>query len=97
MKLVPDVGWLKVADVDVMKFLKDNIKRIEALHFKDFKMPRQFTELGTGMVPFREVYGYVTGLGRDWWITAEQDSTDLLPEEAAGINFKYIDSLGKQG
>ena len=95
MKLVPDVGWLEIAGVPSLPFLKENISRIEALHFKDFKRPRQFTELGTGIVPFREIYEYAAGLGRDWWITAEQDQTELAPEEAARINFEYIANLRK--
>ena len=93
MKLVPDVGWLKVAGLEPLQFLKDNISRIEALHFKDFKEQRQFTELGTGIVPFKEIYDYAAGLGRDWWITAEQDKSELAPNEAAGINFKYIAAM----
>jgi sugar phosphate isomerase/epimerase len=98
MKLVPDVGWLEVAGVQPVQFLKDNINRVQALHFKDFKsaaVPREFTELGKGIVPFREIYRYVAGLGREWWITAEQDATALTPEEAAGINFEYLDGLRK--
>jgi sugar phosphate isomerase/epimerase len=95
MKLVPDVGWLKIAEIDPVQFLKDHINRIEALHFKDFKAPRQFTELGTGIVPFAEIYNYAAGLGRDWWITAEQDQTTLEPAEAARINFEYIAGLKK--
>ena len=95
MKLVPDVGWLKMAEVDPLQFTRDNISRIEALHFKDFLGSRQFTELGTGIVPFKEVYEYVTGLGRDWWITAEQDQTTLEPAEASRINFEYIAAMRK--
>lgn len=96
MKLVPDVGWLKMAGVEPFKFIKDNISRIEALHFKDFSGPRQFTELGTGIVPFGEIYNYIEGLNRDWWITAEQDQTSLKPEEAVSINYRYIKDLGKK-
>ena len=98
MKLVPDVGWLEVAGVSSLQFLKKNINRVEALHFKDFKsaaLPREFTELGTGITPFREIFDYVTGLGRDWWISAEQDETRLEPKEAARINYQYIAGLGK--
>ena len=98
MKLVPDLGWVEVAGVSSLQFLKNNISRVEALHFKDFKskaVPREFTELGTGITPFGEIYGYISGLGRDWWIIAEQDQTKLKPEEAARINYEYIAGLGK--
>ena len=98
MKLVPDLGWIEVAGFSSLGFLKDNISRVEVLHFKDFNsktMPREFTELGTGITPFKDVYDYVTGLGRDWWIVAEQDKTQLEPKEAVRINFEYISGLGK--
>jgi sugar phosphate isomerase/epimerase len=98
MKLVPDVGWLEVAGVASLQFLKDNISRVEALHFKDFKsktVPWEFTELGTGITPFSDIYKYIAGLNRDWWITAEQDQTKLEPKEAARINYEYIAGLGK--
>jgi len=98
MKLVPDVGWVEVGGVSSVQFLKDNIDRVEALHFKDFMgrtRPFEFTELGTGITPFKEIYKYVTGLNRDWWISAEQDQTKLEPKEAARINCEFIKSLGK--
>ena len=98
MKLVPDVGWCEIGGVSSVQFLKDNIDRVEALHFKDFKskaVPREFTELGTGITPFKEIYNYVTSLGRNWWISAEQDQTSLEPKEAARINFEYIKGLDK--
>jgi sugar phosphate isomerase/epimerase len=95
MKLVPDVGWLEVAGISALGFLKENINRIEAVHFKDFKNPKQFTELGTGIVPFKEIYSYLVNVNRDWWISAEQDQTILEPKEAARLNYEYIAGLGK--
>ena len=102
MKLVPDVGWLEQAGVNALQFIKDNISRVEALHFKEYKKlsvsPRseidnEVTELGRGVVPFREIYDYVAGLNRDWWIVAEQDKALIAPEESARINYEYIKSL----
>jgi sugar phosphate isomerase/epimerase len=98
MKLVPDVGWLEVAGVPAISFLRENISRVEALHFKDFVSkdvtgPGRFTELGKGIVPFAEIYRHATSLGRDWWISAEQDATTLEPDEAARINYEYIAKL----
>jgi len=95
MMLVPDVGWLTMAGIDPVQFLRENINRVEALHFKDFSGPRQFTELGTGLVPFKKIYDYAANLGRDWWIVAEQDQTIVGPEEASRINYEYIKNLNK--
>ena len=100
MKLVPDLGWVEVVGFSSLQFLKDHINRVEALHFKDFKSkaaPWEFTELGTGITPFNQIYDYITGLDRDWWVIAEQDSTKLEPKEAARINYEYIVGLGEKG
>jgi sugar phosphate isomerase/epimerase len=103
MKLVPDVGWVEVSGVSAVDFLKKNIARVEAVHFKDFKKlldnfngPKEFTELGRGIVPFTDIYHYMTSLNRDWWICAEQDKTSLEPLEAARINYHYVAGLGKK-
>ena len=92
MKLVPDVGWITVAGADPVRFIKEHADRIAALHFKDFRsrnVPREFTELGTGIVDFAAVYdGFKSG-----WITAEQDETSRPPQESAKINYDYIRGL----
>ena len=102
MKLVPDIGWLERSGVSAIKFLKENIDRVEVLHFKDYATYDgppvgyiETPELGTGIVPFNEVYSYVTGLGRDWWIIAEQDETKIDPKDAVRINYEFIKKLGK--
>jgi len=96
MKLVPDVGWIAVAGADPVEFLQRHAGRVEALHFKDFKnreIPRAFTELGTGIVDFKAVYGWIGPRQGDFWITAEQDETALTPEESARLNYEYISGL----
>ena len=101
MKLVPDVGWVHESGADSVQFVKDNIGRIEALHFKEFKKTgcsreeagKEITELGKGLVPFKAIYDYAVGRGRDWWIVAEQDFTSLEPAEAVRQNYEYIKGL----
>jgi len=98
MKLVPDVGWLEFAGVPPLQFLKDNIDRVHAIHFKDFKsraVPHEFTELGTGITPFKEIFDFAAGLERDWWIVAEQDHSAIGPAESARINYEFINSMRK--
>jgi len=97
MKLVPDLGWVVIGGVDPVKFLKWNIDRVAVLHYKDFKsteLTREFTELGTGIVPFKAITDYLSTLGRDWWITAEQDVPNFTPEKSSKINCDYIKYLG---
>ena len=96
MKLVPDVGWITVAGADPVAFLKDHEGRIAALHFKDFKscnVPREFTEIGSGMVNFKTVYDCFGDKRPALWITAEQDEATNTPQESAAINYTYIRGL----
>ncbi|MCL2495204.1 MAG: sugar phosphate isomerase/epimerase [Oscillospiraceae bacterium] len=96
MKLVPDIGWIKVAGADPVAFMEKHGDRVEALHFKDFKhdgTPRAFTELGTGITDFRAVFGFVKDRPGEFWITAEQDETDKTPAESAAMNYRFIRDL----
>lgn len=101
MKLVPDVGWIAIAGIDPVKFVKDNIERVEAVHFKDFKGPNMFTELGTGIVDFKAIYKcisqYLGSKEKEFWIIAEQDETDRDPAESAKINYNFIKTLTMEG
>ncbi|MCL2035227.1 MAG: sugar phosphate isomerase/epimerase [Oscillospiraceae bacterium] len=91
--LVPDVGWVTVSNVDPVVFLTKHFDRIEAVHFKDFKKVRAFTELGTGFVDFPAVAALLKEKNKPMWITAEQDKATNTPEESAKINYDYIKSL----
>lgn len=94
--LVPDIGWMTVANTDPVAFIGKYIDRVEALHFKEFKAIRQFSELGTGMVDFKGVYDLFSKQRDNFWISAEQDSTELGGPESARRNFRFIDDL-RQG
>lgn len=93
MKLVPDVGWLTVGGTDPVRFLQDNLNRIEALHFKDFKATKEFTEVGTGVVAFESIYSYIKDKKETLWITAEQDVATETPEKSSKANSEYIRGL----
>jgi len=101
MKLVPDVAWLEIAGLSSVEFIKKNIQRIASFHFKDFikdaEGNHKFTELGNGLVPLKDVYSYITSIKDDWWVSAEQDRTDLDPAVAAKINCDYIAALRSGG
>ena len=91
--LVPDVGWLTVANEDPVEFISENLNRVEVLHFKEFKPIREYSELGTGMVDFKRIYNYFSGVRKNFWVVAEQDETIIGPQRSAEINLKYIKGL----
>ena len=92
-RLVPDVGWVFRGGADPVTLLTEFKDRIEALHFKEFTADNSFTELGEGVVPFREVYQAFHGLRDPLWLVAEQDKTVKGPEASAAENYRYLAGL----
>ena len=95
--LCPDVGWVHKAGVDVIDFLDQAKDRIGAVHFKDFLSVQpgllDTTEFGLGVVPLREAATWLEENLPAVWILAEQDKTDLQPEEAVAANAAFFRSL----
>jgi sugar phosphate isomerase/epimerase len=95
--LCPDVGWVHKAGVDVIPFLERVKTRIGAVHFKEFKTRDQgvldTTEFGRGIVPLREIAAWLRENLPESWVLAEQDKTELTPEEAIAANAEFLRSL----
>jgi len=90
----PDMGWVHKGGADVVELL-DAIKgRIGAVHYKDFLTAdpdaRDFCTLGEGATPFDRVTDWLRVNLPDAWVIAEQDRSDLTPEEAVARNADYL-------
>lgn len=91
--LCPDIGWIHVGGADAMAFLADNLKRLGAIHFKDFTAapPEGDTiELGRGCAPLREAAAWMVTKCPHLWAIAEQDRSKLQPAEAVAFNSKFL-------
>lgn len=93
MKLVPDVGWVTIGGYDPVAFLRENLDRVEALHFKDFIDESHFTELGTGIVDFKSILDFIKDKKPELWISAEQDKATRTPAESSLANARFIRGL----
>jgi len=91
LSFVPDIGWIKRGGGEPVPVLEYLGGRVSNLHFKEFTADGKFTELGGGIVNFKEVYDFVKT--RDFWIVAEQDASYIGAEQSAAKNFGYIKSL----
>jgi len=91
VSFVPDIGWVNRGGKDPVTVLKRLGDRVSNLHFKEFTSDGSFTELGEGVVDFKDVYDFVKG--RDFWIVAEQDASLIGAEESVARNFEYIKNL----
>ena len=104
MSLCLDAGWAEQGGVGSVQFIKDHISRIETLHVKDYTkigVPKgtvsdHVTEMGTGIMPLKEIYSFLTGRSRDWWVIIEHDQTKKEVSDVIRINCEYLRSLGKR-
>lgn len=91
-----DVFWLYYAGQDPAEFIRQHAGRAGYFHFKDGrrhvtdtgKRP-EFLELGRGDVDLQRAYAAAVEVGAEW-IVAEQDSTQLTPEEAITVSRQYL-------
>ena len=69
-------------------------KRRRAVHYKDFCTagiePKDFCTLGEGVTPLEAVTEWLRANAPDLWVIAEQDKSDLTPEEAVDRNAAYL-------
>lgn len=75
VRLEIDVYWCRHGGVDPLKFLARHVRRTPLLHLKDMRdaRSRKFTEIGSGIIPFRPILKTAAAGGVEWFIV-EQDS-----------------------
>ena len=91
LSFAPDVGWIAQGGGDPAAALVYLGGRVSNLHFKEFTSDGKFTELGRGVVDFGAAYECVKG--RDFWIVAEQDASEIGAELSIARNFEYIKNI----
>ena len=91
LSFAPDIGWIAQGGGDPVTALKYLGGRVSNLHFKDFTRDGKFTELGRGAVDFKAAYEFAKG--RDFWVIAEQDASEIGAEASIARNFEYIKNI----
>lgn len=97
-----DVFWVWYGGKDPAQFIRDHAERAGYFHFKDGRRAAGddgksrpiFAELGRGDVDLRSAIAAAREVNPSY-IVAEQDSTQLAPEESISISRAYMrDALG---
>lgn len=94
--LAVDVFWVYLGRRDPVDFLRENLERVQYVHFKDFRhhASNPFAEVGSGVLDFPRIWEVLKPKGLEW-VCVEQDRTDLPPKQSAGKSRKYIkENLG---
>lgn len=93
LSLEVDVGWLYVAGMDVISFLKKYRDRLSYIHLKDLVIDDNhitFKAIGYGEVPILETLIFAKTKGfADRLIIDQDDSEDILSDLHKGIAFVH--------
>ncbi len=94
-----DIYWVTRAGLDPIKLIKENPKRIKMWHIKDMAHKnaptfdtsgdQDFTEAGTGVINFKEIFKYRKESGMEYFFV-EQDQIKMDRYESITKSFKYI-------
>lgn len=86
-----DIYWVSKAGVDPIKLIQANPGRIKMWHVKDMDntAEKSFTEVGTGVIQYKEIFGYKKLSGMKHFFL-EQDQISIDPYVSITKSLEYI-------
>lgn len=94
LKMQLDIYWIVKAGFDPISYFEKYPNRFELWHVKDMDgdEERFFTEVGNGIIDFKEIFKYKELSGMKYFFV-EQDICRKPPLESISISYKNIKSL----
>ncbi len=94
VKIELDLYWIKKAKQDPIAYLKKHPGRFAAFHVKDMDATPKgfFTEVGRGVIDFKEIFAQGKKSGVDLYIV-EQDQCPGSPFDSLKLSFDYLKGL----
>ena len=91
VKFEVDTYWVKKAGYDPIAFIKKYKERIPLVHLKDMEdnENRDFAEVGTGIMPMKELVNLAQNIKSEWLIV-EQDQCKKPPLESVKISYNNL-------
>lgn len=89
--LAADLGWVMRSQTGVEEFVRRFQDRVRYVHLKDVS-GEEWTELGSGQLPLREVLPIIQSLHLPWWIV-EQDTTRKTALDSVRESIAYLCTL----
>jgi sugar phosphate isomerase/epimerase len=86
-----DIYWVSKAGVDPIKLIQSNPGRFKMWHVKDMDntAEKSFTEVGTGVIQYKEIFGYKKLSGMKHFFV-EQDQISIDPYVSIAKSLEYI-------
>ncbi len=94
LKMELDLYWIKKANQDPIAYLNKYPGRFVAFHIKDMdNTPKGFfTEVGRGVIDFKEIFAQSKKAGLELFIV-EQDQSPGSPFDSIKISYDYLSKL----
>ncbi len=92
MDFEPDTAWIEAGGEDIISYMKKYADRIPMIHVKDLDADGNITELGNGVIDFKEVIDFAENTNIEW-ISYEQDMTKLTDVKSAEISIKHLNKI----
>ncbi len=89
-----DIYWMKYAGVEPLDYFKNYPGRFELWHVKDMDSSpvRKYTEVGSGIIPYKEIFQYRKTSGMNYFFV-EQDDCAIDPLESIAISFRNLQEI----
>jgi sugar phosphate isomerase/epimerase len=95
MSFEADTAWIQCGGQDILTYMNKYANRIPLIHVKDVKKDNTITELGNGIINFKEVLEFSKN-NQVEWVSYEQDTSELTPLKSTEISFKYLNNIVKE-
>jgi sugar phosphate isomerase/epimerase len=92
----PDAGHIARGGQDVMSCFRRYRSRIAHVHIKDVDARGNWQPLGAGIIPWRELLGFLSETNYAGWVVAEEESAAAYADPVGAVhgNRTYLRSLG---
>lgn len=96
VKFQMDLYWVKKGGADAFEYFRNHPGRFTSWHVKDMDdTPEQFfTEVGNGIIDFKEIFKYKKLSGMEYFFVEQDDCRDYKPLESIAISHDYVDNMG---
>jgi sugar phosphate isomerase/epimerase len=92
VKLELDLYWMKKANADSLAYIAKHPGRTVAFHVKDMDKKMFFTEVGRGIINFKEIFTKSKNTGVKYYFV-EQDQCPGSPLDSLKISIDYLKQL----
>jgi sugar phosphate isomerase/epimerase len=89
-----DLYWIKKGGKDAKEYFKKYPGRFELYHIKDMDNTEEsfFTEVGTGIINFKELFAHKDLAGMKYFFIEQDDFRNYSPLESVKISFDYLNN-----